>query len=293
MRAGVVASHPLGHRLLPGLVALRRFAAERFRPWATAPLAALLYAAPASLGRPSPLEAAAGAVATFLGLLSLRIADDLEDLGHDRVFHPRRGLCSGRIDPARLRDANLALASALVVLESSSHWRLAFLAGACAFYAAWYAYGKARVHTVARPFLTNLVFPCAVLHGAGPAAWRAAVPLALYAWLVAVAHEFAHNVRSVEEDTRSGPGYARVLGTRGTAVLSAALFTAATLAVLFLWQILARPRAFGLVIAVAGAGLGFFLARLLREPGARHARALYRAGILFGLAPALGLLLPR
>ena len=169
MRAGAVSRVPVP-RLLPGLVALRRFAAERFPPWATAPMAALLYAAPASLGHPGPVEAAEGVLATFLGLLCLRIADDLEDLDHDRVFHPRRGLCSGRIDPARLRDANLLLAAALVLLESSSPWRLAFFAGACAFYAAWYAYGKARVHTVARPFLTNLVFPCAVLHGAGPAA---------------------------------------------------------------------------------------------------------------------------
>jgi len=293
MPAGVVAPHRLAHRLLPAIHALRHFAAERFPPWVTVPMAALLYAAPASLGRPGPLDAAKGALATFLGLLCLRIADDLEDLGHDRVFHPRRGLCSGRIDPARLRDANLALAAALVVLESSAPWRLAFFAGACAFYGAWYVYGKARVHAVARPFLSNLVFPLAVLHGAGPGAWRASVPLALYAWLVAVAHEFAHNVRSVEEDRCSGPGYARTLGTRGTAVLSAALFAAATLAVLLLWQILGRPRAFGVAIAAAGAGLGFFLARLLREPGARHAGALYRAGILFGLAPAVGLLLPR
>ena len=292
MRAGIVAPQRLT-RLLPAFHALRHFAAERFPPWATAPMAALLYAAPASLGHPEPLEAVEGALATFLGLLCLRIADDLEDLGHDRVFHPRRGLCSGRIDPARLRDGNLALAAALVVLESGSVWRLTIFLGACAFYGAWYAAGKARVHAVARPFLSNLVFPCAVLHGAGPAAWRASVPLALYAWLVAVAHEFAHNVQSVEEDTDSGPGYARALGTRGTAVLSTALFAAATLAALLLWQVLGMPRGFGVVIAAAGAGLGYFLARLLREPGARHARALYRAGILFGLAPALALLLPR
>jgi len=293
MSAGVVAPHRLAHRLLPAFHALRHFAAERFPPWATTPIAALLYAAPASLGHPGPLEAAGGVLATFLGFLCLRIADDLEDLGHDRVFHPRRGLCSGRIDPALLRDSNLALAAALLVLEARSVWRLAFFLGACAFYGAWYAVGKARVHAVARPFLSNLVFPCAVLHGAGPAAWRVAVPLALYAWLVAVAHEFAHNVRSVEADTSSGPGYARALGTRGTGVLSAALFTAATFAALLLWQVLGRPRAFGVTVAIAGAGLAFFLARLLREPGARQADALYRAGILFGLIPALGLLLSR
>lgn len=292
MRAGVVTPGP-AHRLVAGLVALRRFAAERFPPRATAPMAALLYAAPASLGHPGEVEAAEGVLATFLGLLCLRIADDLEDLGHDRVFHPRRGLSSGRIDPARLRDANLALAGALIVLESSSAWRLAFFLGACGFYRAWYASGKARVHAVARPFLSNLVFPCVVLQGAGPAAWRASVPLALYAWLAAVAHEFAHNVRSVEEDASSGPGYARALGTRGTAVLSAILFTAATLTALVLWQILGRPHAFGVAVAAAGAGLWFFLVRLLREPEGRHAGALYRAGILFGLAPAMGLLLPR
>jgi 4-hydroxybenzoate polyprenyltransferase len=280
-------------RLARSFVALGRFTGERFPPWATVPMAALLYAAPASLGHPAPLEAAKGVLATFLGLLCLRIADDLEDIDHDRAFHPERGLCSGRIDPARLRDANLALGAALIALESSSVWRLAFFLGAYAFYGAWYAFGKARLHAVARPFFSNLVFPCAVLHGAGPAAWRASAPLALYAWLVAVAHEFAHSVRSVEEEATSGPGYARALGTRGAAVLSVALFAAAALAAVLVWLVLGRPRAFGVALVAAVGGLGFFLAQLLRDPGPQHSRALYRAGILFGLAPALGLLLPR
>jgi 4-hydroxybenzoate polyprenyltransferase len=293
MDAGRHPAHRLGQRAAQSLVALRRFAGERFPPWATAPLAALLYAAPASLGRPAPPEAAQGALATFLGLLCLRIADDLEDLERDRTLHPRRGLCSGRIDPERLGDANLALAAALVTLESSSAWRLAFFLGTCAFYRAWYALWRARVHAVARPFLSNLVFPCAVLHGAGPGAWRAAVPLALYAWLVAVAHEFAHNVRSVEDDGSLGPGYARALGARGTAALSTALFAAAGLAAALLWQALGRPSSFGVALVGAFVGLGFFLVRLVREPGPRQAHVLYRAGILFGLAPALGLLLPR
>jgi len=256
-------------------------------------MAALLYAAPASLGRPGPLDAAAGVLATFLGLLCLRIADDLEDLDHDRLFHPRRGLCCGRIDAARLRDANLWLGAALLVLESSSVWRLAFFLGACAFYSASYVLWRPRVHAVARPFFSNLIFPCVVLHGAGPFAWRTAVPLALYAWLVAVAHEFAHNVQSVEEDVSSGPGYARALGTRGTAVLSTALFTVAVAAAILLWTVLGWPRGYGVTLVAAVAGLGYFLARLLLQPGLRHARSLYRAGILFGLAPALGLLLPR
>ena len=279
--------------LTPGLVALWRFAGERFPFGVTVPVAALLYAAPASLGRPAPLEAGQGGLATFLGLLCLRVADDLGDLEADRALHPRRGLCSGRIDPARLREANLALGAALAALESTSMWRLAFFLGACSFYRGWYAHWRARVHPVARPFLSNLVFPCAVLHAAGGLAWREAVPLALYAWLVAVAHEFAHNVRSVEEDASSGPGYVRALGMRGTAILSVVLFAAAALAGMFLWQALGRPHALGVVLVGAAGGLGFLLLRLLREPGAQHARVLYRAGILFGLAPALGLLLRR
>ena len=281
------------HRRAPGLVALWRFAGERFPPGVTVPVAALLYAAPASLGRPAALEVAQGGLATFLGLLCLRIADDLEDLEVDRALHPQRGLPSGRIDPAQLRDANVALVAVLVCLESSSVWRLAFFLGACVFYRAWYAHWKARVHAVARPFLSNLVFSCTVLHAAGPAAWWAAVPLALYAWLVAVAHEFAHNVRPVEEDASSGPGYTRALGMRGTTVLSVVLFAAAALAATFLWQELGRPPALGVALVGAAGGLGFFLVRLLREPGAQQARVLYRAGILFGLAPALGLLLSR
>jgi 4-hydroxybenzoate polyprenyltransferase len=293
MDVGDEPARRFAHRLALGLVALRSFAGERFPPWAAVPIAALLHAAPATLGRPAPLEAAEGALATVLGLLCLRVVDDLEDLERDRALHPRRGLSSGRIDPGRLRDANLALGAALVALESSSMWRLAFFLGTCAFYRAWYASWRARVHAVARPFFSNLVFPGVVLHGAGPVGWRAAVPLALYSWLAAVAHEFAHNVRSVEEESSWGPGYARALGARGTAVLSVALFAAAALAAMLLWLGLGRPRSFGLALVAAVGGLGFFLVRLLREPGPLRSRALYRAGILFGLAPALGLLLPR
>jgi len=270
---------------------LRRFARERFPPWATIPLGGLLYAAPASLGRPAPLEMGAGALATCLGLLCLRIGDDLTDLERDRALHPERGLSSGAIDPVRLRDANLGLATALLALESTSIWRLAFFVGACAHSLAWFSYGRERVHPVARPFLSNLVFPFAVLHGAGPGTWRPAILLALYAWLAAVAHEFAHNVRSPEEEGTLRPGYARALGARGTAVLGAALFAAAALVAALLWQVLGRPLVFGGALLVAAAGLAFFLARLLRDRGAVSARSLYRAGIVFALVPALGLLL--
>ena len=180
------------------LGALRGFVRERFPPWATIPIAGLLYAAAASLGEHTPLEAAGGALATWLGLLGLRIADDLSDLERDRVLHPERGLASGAIDPARLRDANLGLGMALLALESTSPWRLTFFIGACVHYRAWF-HARARVPPVARPFLSNLVFPCAVLHAAGPGAGRPAILLGLYAWLTAVAHEFAHNARSPEE----------------------------------------------------------------------------------------------
>ena len=284
-----VGAHPVGLAVAD----LRRFVRERFPPWATVPLGALLYAAPASLGRPPPLEVAAGALATWLGLLCLRVADDLTDLERDRALHPQRGLPSGAIDPVRLRDANLGLAAALLALESTSIWRLAFFVGACAHYRVWFSYGRERIHPVARPFLSNLVFPCAVVHGAGPGAWRPAILLALYAWLAAVAHEFAHNVRSPEEEGPLGPGYARALGARGTAVLGAALFATAALAAALLWLVLDRPAPFGGALVGADAGLSLFLARLLRDRGPASARSLYRAGIVFALMPALGLLVGR
>jgi hypothetical protein len=236
---------------------------------------------------------AEGALATFLGLLCLRIADDLGDLESDRALHPRRGLSSGRIDPARLLDANLALGAALVVLESTSGWRLGFFLGGCAFYRAWLSRWRAHVQPVARPFLSNLVFPLAVLHGAGPGTWRPALLLGLFAWLAAVAHEFAHNVRSPEEEGPLGPGYARALGARGIAVLGAALFATAALVAALLWLVLGRPWAFGGALVGAAAGMAFFLARLLRDRGSVSARSLYRAGIVFALVPALGLLVGR
>jgi len=282
------AAHPVAM----AVVDLRRFARERFAPRATVPLGMLLYAAPASLGRPAPAEAAAGALATWLGLLCLRIADDLADLERDRALHPERGLSSGAIDPVRLRDANLGLAMALLVLESTSMWRLVFFTGACVHSAAWFSW-RERVHPVVRPFLSNLVFPCAVLHGAGPGAWRSAILLALYAWLAAAGHEFAHNVRPPEEEGPLAPGYARALGARGTAVLGTALFAGAALAAATLWLVLGRPFAFGGALVAATAGLSIFLRRLLRDRGPVSARSVYRAGIVFALVPALGLLVGR
>lgn len=276
-----------------GLGALRSFVRERFPPWATVPIAGLLHAAPASLGRPSSLEVAEGALATFLALLCLRIADDLADLERDRALHPQRGLSSGRIDPARLLHANLALGAALVVLESTSGWRLGLFLAGCVFYRAWFSRWRARVHPVARPFLSNAVFPLAVLHGAGAGAWQPALLLGLFAWLAAVAHEFAHNVRTPEEDGPLGPGYARALGAGGTAVLGAALFATAALVAVLLWLVLGRPWVFGGALLGAAAGMAFFLARLLRDRGSVSARSLYRAGIVFALIPALGLLVGR
>ncbi|HET6982849.1 MAG TPA: UbiA family prenyltransferase [Myxococcaceae bacterium] len=284
--------HPDPNEPALGLGALRDFVRERFPPWATIPIAGLLHAAPASLGRPPAVEVAEGALATFLGLLCLRIADDLADLERDRVLHPQRGLCSGRIDRGRLLAANLALGATLVVLESTSGWRLAFFVGGCAFYRAWLR-RRAHVHPVARPFLSNAVFPLAVLHGAGPGAWRPALLLGLFAWFAAVAHEFAHNVRTPEEDAPLGPGYARALGAGGTAVLGTALFATAALAAVLLWLVLGRPWVFGGALVGAAAGMAFFLARLLRDRGSVSARSLYRAGIVFALIPALGLLVGR
>jgi len=283
----------VGEHPVPLAVAdLRRFVRERFRPWATVPLGAILYAAPASLGRPPALEVATGVLATWLGLLCLRIADDLTDLERDRSLHPWRGLPSGAIDPVRLRNANLVLAAALLVLESTSIWRLAFFVGACAHSLAWLSC-RERVHPVARPFFSNIVFPCAVLHGAGASAWRPTILLALYAWLAAVAHEFAHNVRSPQEEGPFGPGYARALGARGTALLGSALFATAGVAAVLLWLVLDRPAPFGGALVGAAAGLSLFLVRQLRDPEAVSARSLYRAGIAFALMPALGLLVGR
>ena len=284
---------PGSSELALGLGALGSFVRERFYLRATVPLAGLLYAAPASLGRPPAPEVVEGALATFLGLLCLRIADDLADLDRDRALHPERGLSSGRIDPARLLDANLALGAALLILESTSGWRAGFFLGGCAFYSAWLSRWRAHVHPVARPFLSNLVFPLAVLHGAGRDAWRPALLLGLYAWMAAVAHELAHNVRSPEEEGPLGPGYARTLGATGTALLASALYATAALAVAVLWLVLGRPVAFGGALVGAAAGLSLFLARLLRDRGPASARSIYRAGIVFALVPALGLLLGR
>jgi len=273
---------------LPTLRDVRRFVADRFPPLVTAPLAAALYGAPASLGQPGVAGAAAGWTSTFILLLVLRMSDDLADRARDRVLHPGRGLVSGRIDAGNLSSARWWLAGSIAALDLAWPGRLAFALLAGGTFAV-YLLVRRRLHPLVRPFASNLALPLAVLHGAEPGALVAALMLALAAWLTAVAHEVAHNVQPADRDRATGPGYAARLGARGAATLATALFATAATAEGWLWVRLGAPALFGVALAISAAVLLAGAARLVLRPTPEAARPFHLGGILLGVLPPLAL----
>ena len=271
---------------------LARFVAERFSPLVTIPLASAVYGAPAALGRPGIGRAAAGWTATFLMLLALRMSDDLADRDRDRLLHPDRGLVLGRIDPARLSAIRWALAASIIALDLAWPGRLALAVLAGGGFA-FHLTVRRRLPPLARPLSSNLAFPLIVLHGGEPGQLRAALLLALAAWLTAVAHEIAHNVQPAERDREVGPGYAERLGARGAAVLAFGLFAAAAAAQGRLWLDLGRPAVFGAGLAASAAILAAGSLRLLLRPTPEAARPFYLGGMLVGSLPPLALVAGR
>jgi 4-hydroxybenzoate polyprenyltransferase len=279
--------------------ALLLFVRERFSPLASVPMAVALYLGPARLLRPGPGQAAIGVVTVFLMLLSLRIADDLDDIDKDRRSHPERGLPSGRIGARPLRRAGAWLAVLTLLLNISEPARLLFLCILSAHYLLYFGRLKRALPRLVRPFASNLIFGGAVVYAVTPtSSWaaltlsvlRVAPWLGLFSWLGAVAHEYAHNVMPPAADRADGPGYATILGARGTALAASLLFLGAAAAGGALWLALERPEAFGCTLLVTSAALAFLLVRLVARPTPELARPLYVAGMAFFLLPLLALM---
>lgn len=262
--------------------ALAAYMAERC-PWPVllAVAVALVLGPALVLGRRGPAALAIATASVALGLLLLRIADDLADLERDRRLAPRRGLPSGRIDPTAL-GRTLWPGLVLLVLLNPGPGLWAVLAG-LGWYRAYYRFRR-RLPATLRPWLVNAVFPLAVLYGAGGAS-VAGLWLAAFVGLAVVGHDYAHEVRAPgEEGCRAGSPSAR-WGAGRTALAGIVLYLAASAAGAGAWIALERPALFGIALLAATGGLAPRLWALWRRPAAGSARRLYVAGFVYFLLP--------
>lgn len=262
--------------------ALAAFMAERC-PWPLllAVAGALVLGPALAAGREAPGALAAATASVALGLLLLRIADDLADLERDRRLHPRRGLPSGRIDPAAL-GRSLPPGLALLVLLNPGPGLWAVLGG-LGWYAGYYRLRR-RLPATLRPWLVNAVFPLAVFYGAG-AFSAASLWLAAFVGLAVVGHDYAHEVRAPAEQRQEPDFPSARWGPRGAALAGILLYLAASAAAVGAWIALGRPPLFGIALLAAAGGLAPRLWALWRRPAAASARRLYVAGFVYFLLP--------
>jgi hypothetical protein len=280
--------------------ALRAFAAERAPVGVVGALAAALSAGPWALVRGDGAAFLRGAVVTGLVLFILRAVDDLRSVAHDRLAHPGRGLPSGRI-PRRPLAAGAALLGVTAALAGGPVLA-AGLAALAAWYAAYFAL-VARVPPVARPPLVNAVFlgiPLGVAALAearvGPATGLAGDPglvaLALFYWLSATGHDFAHEVHAADEAPAGPPTTPSAsIGGRTAAILGFGCYAAAFAGGLAAARAApsrgVTPHLFTGALVVLSAYLGLRLVRLVVHPCRERARRLYVAGVACFALPSL------
>lgn len=262
--------------------ALTAFMAERC-PWPVllAVAGALVLGPGLASGRQGPAALAAATASVALGLLLLRIADDLADLERDRRLAPRRGLPSGRIDPAAL-GRTLLPGLVLMVLLNPGPGLWAVLAG-LGWYAAYYRFRRWLPATL-RPWLVNAVFPLAVLYGAGGAS-VASLWLAAFVGFAVVGHDYAHEVRAPGEEGHRQDSASARWGAGRAALAGILLYLAASAAGAGAWIALERPPLFGVALLAVTGGLAPRLWALWRRPAAGSARRLYVAGFVYFLLP--------
>jgi hypothetical protein len=237
------------------------------------PFTVILFGGPASLSPPSLWTAALGWVSTFLGLLCLRIADDLASLENDKVAHPDRGLPSGRINAGNLRTF--------------------VAAGTILFYILYFKSFKKRLPLIIRAPWSNAIFaviPCYV-GLLSPNFVTPQVFLAGVVWLAAVAHEWAHNVHGPDETGLGLAGYVQAIGSRQSAAVALALFAGAAFFACLAWLTMGRPWVFGMLFVMTSLHVGFLGMRLIRQPEYKNAQPFYIVGFTFLLLPLAGLLL--
>ena len=115
------------------------------------------------------------------------------------------------------------------------------------------------------------------------------IPLGLFMWTAAVAHDIAH---SVHEDMTAG-GVEAPQGARYRAFLALALFILSALLGLLFWREGGRPLLFLALLVISFIYLMHLCIKLVTEPSARNAERFYVPGFAFFIIPSLGLIVDK
>ena len=263
-----------------------RFTAERFPLQATLPLSLVLAAGALATKVWQPALALQACATVFLVLLGARIADDLADSDRDRLRHPERGLCCGRISPRSMKGA-LGVCCALALGLNPTLPALAVLAALIAVSALFHLFRR-RVPLLLQTAFVNLPLLAIPLYGealAVGAVSQRSLWAGLFLWLSALGHELGHSLGDEDSSDDGAARYTDTMSRAAVARLGAALYAAAGLAgMLFAARL--GPGPVPALLAGWALLVGALLLRLVRDPRPAHARALYVPGFLFVLVPA-------
>jgi 4-hydroxybenzoate polyprenyltransferase len=265
--------------------ALWKFIAERFPLPVTVPFVAVLVAGTAKvLGVGLSPRTLTGLVSVFVAFLMLRIIDDLSDLEFDKQMKPARGLCSGAIPEARLRQAFWVVVILFLLGHRGSAGET-LVWGSLIGYSLFYRI-KARLPFFLRTLGVNALFLLvpqyvAVTSGMPPRGepWL----LGVFFWFSVIAHEFTH---SLAEDGRGNALYERHFSRRTQAILGAIGYGLALLAAGF-WAIRSDQGTFLFALLPWTMVVLCLCVRLIRNPVPENAKPFFVQGFLFFLVPLL------
>ncbi len=269
-----------------------KFITERFPLKVTLPLVAILCLGPLSLVSFHFSDGLMLFASIFLGLLSLRMADDLASMAMDRLTHPNRGLPSARIDAAKLKRALILLVVLVVSINLViGAWGATLMI--TSFYVLYFLLFK-KLPVLYKPFFSNLIFCCIPLYIADAILHKltlAHLLLGLFSYLSVVAHEYAHSVHGGDDPPPKIATYATLIGARPSAMLSLLLFSVAAIFGFIFWHASGRPLFFMISLMAVIIHIIYLEFRLIREPASRTARPFYIYGFTFFLIPYAGLVL--
>ena len=232
---------------------------------------------------PEPATVAAGAIATILIFLRLRIFDDLKDAARDRREHPERPLASGEMTAREARVGAVVVAGCemAAVAEAGPSAVLAWgLVAAYSllmlreFFLGRWLRPRMELYAFAHTLIAAWLGWLAAAVATGRAPWELPGPVlfaGLLNWTTFNVFELARKSRAPEEERPRSPSYSRRLRPAGAAglALSQALVACAAAA----WLLGARG-------AAGAALLGGAAAVLAAAYASRPSRArLYRAGM--------------
>jgi 4-hydroxybenzoate polyprenyltransferase len=231
-----------------------------------------------------------GWLTMFLFLFLVRLSDDICDIPIDRITHPQRGLCSGKIHLGRINRFRALAVVIMLALQATHLSALLFVLASVTFFALFF-YLKPRLPTVVHVVILNFslaVFPvyCGVLLNDQLSSFH--LLMGLFVGLGGVAHDFSHSLL----DTRGVPAHTlnpiNRINQKVLAWWSLLLFLGSAVAGASLVIKHDAGWGFAACLALAGCILVPLMQRLIANPNAKTAKPFYVFGFVFFLLPILG-----